>query len=505
MLHLFCSVLRLIYRSIQDSAENKILEGNRRLKNGMVGMKKRRKIWMWIVGIVLGGLGAAYFGGAVYFMDHFLFGTSLNGKDVSLKSVQKAEEILKDEVECYELILKEKDGKMEQISGEQIGLQYINQGEVNRMLKKQNPFLWCGAFFSETALTVSTEAEYDKGRLTNVIQNLSCYTEEETPLQNAVPEFDGTKYVIKKEVSGSGVDKEKFEKAVAEAVDSLAEELDLQKEKCYLQPQYTSESKEVIQACEKLNQYLRGSVTYTMDVPVTVDRKVIPGWLSVDENMNVKLDESGIKSWLTEFGDKYDTMGTTRTFATPNGKAASVTGGTYGWSIDEDTEFTVILNALKNGENVTREPAYYVGGTASVHTMPDWGSTYIDVDLSQQHIWCVINGTVALETDVVTGEPIPEKITPEGVYSILEKTMNTVLVGEIQADGEPEYRTHVDYWMRVTWTGIGFHDATWQSAFGGTLNQIPDVGSHGCINMPLDKAAELYNMIEVGTPVVIHY
>lgn len=59
--------------------------------------------------------------------------------------------------------------------------------------------------------------------------------------------------------------------------------------------------------------------------------------------------------------------------------------------------------------------------------------------------------------------------------------------------------------MRVTWSGIGFHDAIWQSAFGGTLNQSPTIGSHGCINMPLDKAAELYGMISENIPVIIHY
>ena len=53
--------------------------------------------------------------------------------------------------------------------------------------------------------------------------------------------------------------------------------------------------------------------------------------------------------------------------------------------------------------------------------MPDWGGTYIDVDLTAQHMWYVINGAVELSTDIVSGEPIPEKITPEGVYTILEK------------------------------------------------------------------------------------
>ena len=58
--------------------------------------------------------------------------------------------------------------------------------------------------------------------------------------------------------------------------------------------------------------------------------------------------------------------------------------------------------------------------------------------------------------------------------------------------------------MRVTWTGIGFHDANWQSSFGGTRYQT-SAGSHGCINMPVSKAGELYGMLSVGTPVIIHY
>lgn len=62
-----------------------------------------------------------------------------------------------------------------------------------------------------------------------------------------------------------------------------------------------------------------------------------------------------------------------------------------------------------------------------------------------------------METDVVTGVPVPERITPEGVYDILEMTRDEVLIGETDpSTGKPIYETPVNYWMRVTWTGIGF-------------------------------------------------
>ena len=46
---------------------------------------------------------------------------------------------------------------------------------------------------------------------------------------------------------------------------------------------------------------------------------------------------------------------------------------------------------------------------------------------------------------------------------------NKTLRGDKKPDGTYEYETPVEYWMRVTWTGIGFHDAKWQTAFGGEI------------------------------------
>jgi len=48
--------------------------------------------------------------------------------------------------------------------------------------------------------------------------------------------------------------------------------------------------------------------------------------------------------------------------------------------------------------------------------------------------------------------------------------------------------------------GIGLHDATWKSKFGGVVYK--GNGSHGCVNCPLDLAKTIYNSIDVNTPVV---
>ncbi|MBS5129001.1 MAG: L,D-transpeptidase family protein [Lachnospiraceae bacterium] len=49
---------------------------------------------------------------------------------------------------------------------------------------------------------------------------------------------------------------------------------------------------------------------------------------------------------------------------------------------------------------------------------------------------------------------------------------------------------------------MGFHDADWQTAFGGSRYLYYD--PHGCINMRPFDAAAFYDMISVGDPVIIH-
>lgn len=480
----------------------KKIKAVKRRKTGKDGKVKA----LWITGGVLSVICLIYVAISVYFMSHFFVNTKINGKNFSGKTASDVEKYLQTNIKDYKLTILENEGRQDVISGSEIGLEYRAGTETEKLLKDQNGFAWPKAFFTENSRKVSVNVSYNEESLNQRISQLSCLQTEQTPTENAKPEFDGNQYVIKPEVYGNAVDKERLTEQVKVHITEFQPQLDMVATKCYAKPKYTEDSKEVQEACDAMNKYVNASITYPMNEPVVVDKALISQWLQVDGEMKVSLNTEAMKQWFTAFGDKYDTQGTTRTFTTPAGKSATVTGGTYGWSIDEDTELVNLQNSILNGEVVTREPAYYAGGTAAAHSGQDWGNTYAEVDMSAQHMWYVQNGQVVLETDVVTGEPIPSKITPEGVYSLMWKQPNSVLVGDINPDtGEPAYRTKVKYWMQVTSSGVGFHDAIWQTAFGGTLYQIPGTGSHGCINMPLDQAGALFNMIEPGTPVIFHW
>lgn len=463
--------------------------------------KSLKKLWI-ILGSVIGVLAAAYIGVSVFFMSHFYINTEINGHDFSGKTVADVETYLKEQVKGYKLTVLEKDNKSDSIDGNEISLKYKENDDIKNALKKQNGFLWPSALFSKNSAKVTIEVSYDEAALEAKIQNLQAVTTEQIAPVSASPKFDGEKYVVEPEVIGTAVNMDVLKEKIPKVISEFDTEFDMEKEDCYAIPKFTSESEEVKKACETMNNYCKASITYTMTESVVVDKTLISTWVTADENMKVTFNEEAVKNWLTEFGNKFDTVGTTRTITSPTGKTAEVSGGTYGWSIDEDTEFTALTSSIQNGETVSKEPAYYQ--TAASHTAADWGNTYVEVDLSAQYMWYIVNGSIALQTDIVTGYPTPEKETPSGVYNILEMQRNKTLIGAIVPEtGKPEYETPVSFWMRVTWTGIGFHDATWQPAFGGSLYQ--SVGSHGCINMPYDQAEALYGMLAMGTPVIMHY
>lgn len=490
-------------RTKSKEAKNDIKKKNAKKNSTKTNKEKKNKgKILKIFGITAGVIAVAYIGVSVFFISHFYYNTSINGTDFSLKSAKSVENYMKSQVSGYVLTIIEKDNVKETINGADISLVYEESDEIKKALDSQNAFLWPKAFFDKSSTDVTVQVSYDNGKLNKCIEQLQALKIEQTEPVNAYPKFDGEQFVIEPEVTGTAVNVETLKEKVNQYITGFKSELNMMEDNCYKLPQYTVESEELQKACEEMNKYLIASITYKMNENVVVDKSVINEWVTVDENMQVTFNEEKVKEWLTWFGDTYDTVGTTRSITSPWGKTVDVSGGDYGWSIDEDAEYTALVESIKAGEVTEKEPAYYQ--TAAVHGAQDWGSTYVEVDLSGQHMWMIQNGAVAMECDVVTGSPTPSRQTPTGVYAMKEKMYGKTLVGAINpSTGEPEYRTPVSYWMRVTWTGIGFHDATWQSSFGGSRYQNGH-GSHGCINMPYSSAASLIELVYTGIPVIIH-
>ncbi len=141
-------------------------------------------------------------------------------------------------------------------------------------------------------------------------------------------------------------------------------------------------------------------------------------------------------------------------------------------------------------DNYTYETRTVYVGTAKQRA----ANNSIKVSISSQYLTYIKNGRTFLSTSVVTGQR-GKHDTPRGTYRILGKSRNVTLRG-------PGYASPVSYWMPINGSGVGLHDATWRSSFGGSIYKSN--GSHGCINMPYKKAQTLFNNAPVGTIVYIY-
>ncbi len=290
-----------------------------------------------------------------------------------------------------------------------------------------------------------------------------------------------------------------------------AQERVLTTENLYESAEMTSAAPSLQRDLSSLNHILEEPVTVTYDLPgdrtEVLDMTVMRGWLRHNDALggftyDEELWEESLREYVAGLAEEVDTVGTDFTFRMTGGGEFTETSYNYGWQIDQRAEIAQLEEDLSSGRDVEREPVYAV----RAYVDEGIGDTYIEVDLSRQHLWVYEDGHVVKQSDVMSGRLTPQRFTPAGVYRVYFIQRNRTLRGEIQPDGQPEYMTPVSYWMEFRRT-FGLHDNYWrnQSMFGDTYYIYG--GSHGCINLPVAFAAELYPWVEEHgeVPVLVYY
>ncbi|MBU3160779.1 L,D-transpeptidase/peptidoglycan binding protein [Clostridium frigoris] len=467
-------------------------------KSAISPIKKRKKIVLCII-ISFCTLLIIYFGMVIYFMNHFYFGSTINTISVSGKVVKDVNEQMASQIKIYQLKIKERGGINEKIKGEEIGLTYNMNGEVKQFKDKQNPYKWISAVFNPKDSKMIVGIKYDKNLLKEQVDNLSCLDSSKSiEPKNASYKYTDNGYVIVNEIIGTKINKGNKDilyNFVNDAVSKGETTIDLESINYYVKPQYTSKSPKVIATRDRLNKYVSSKITYTFGKAKEIlDGSTINKWVTVDENSEVTFNEKEVEIYMDALSSKYNTVAKMRSFVTSSGKAINVGGGTYGWAINKVKETQNLISIIKSGKSIAKEPTYYQ--TALYHGKDDIGNTYVEIDLSKQHLWFYKKGVLITQGDVVTGNDGSEKTrTPDGIYMVNYKERNATLKGE-------GYASPVNFWLPFN-GNIGIHDAGWRDTFGGNLYKTG--GSHGCINSPYELAKTVFDNIEKGTPVVCYY
>lgn len=469
--------------------------------------KKARAIGIGFLLAVLVIAAGVYVGVSVYYRSHFLPNTVINGVDCSNADAAALVDRLRLQAEEYTLEITGRD-KM----GNPITIGVVTAADMDyaledgaekvvaEELQKQNEWLWFLRFLDGTVSSVDLNlpVTYDEEKLADAMGQMESLKKGNmTKAQDAyISEYSKAVkgYEIVPEVAGTQLDLDMVREAVVQAIayDGSAS-VDLAAQGCYMEPEVTAEDPKLLENLEKANQWVGAKITYDWNGnEVLVDSEQIQEWITFSHG-EPSLNKKAVAKFVAEQASQYDTYGKTRKFTTSLGVELSLPSGAYGWLTDRDAETEELISLIEKGGSVKREPVYASKG--AVKGKNDIGSSYVEADLSNQHLYLYQNGNVVLETDFVSGNMSNGNTTPPGVFGITYKTTNAVLRGR-------DYETPVNYWMPFN-GNVGMHDATWRAEFGGEI--FLTNGSHGCINLPLDMAAAIYSYMSTGFPVICYY
>ena len=439
-----------------------------------------------------------------YYNDGFSYDTWVNGVYCTGKSIDEVNEKLKQDFDKEYVTISSNYHETEKIYLDSVDFEVDYRKPLLDVQRKQKTFGWILKLFSfdATNLTVNPKVSFNEAKLEKEVSSLGVVKEyaEDVPQVLQIEYSDDEGFYLldetNRELNKKDVIKE-IESAFdddyeANLSDSLFKERKL--------------SKEMVKTKEVWDEALKFfdlGLVYDMGAEkVSIDKAVLSKFISFDKQKNdfvrnedksFLLDETKMLEYIDGLCDSYDTYQKPRTFITHLGEEKTISKSTYGTKLDKKAEETYFIDAVKNRVKEEHVPKYINEGY--VRGLDDIGNTLIEVDLTNQTLYYIENGEVKMTCDVVTGKPSAGRATPEMVTSINRKRRNTVLRGD-------DYASFVEYWICIYSTTIGLHDASWQRDFGG--ERYLTHGSRGCINMRLDDVKTLYDIVEVGLPVVVY-
>ncbi len=448
-------------------------------------------------------LGIAAAGGVVYtylgqqYRSVFFPNTMINGMNASGRTPEEVKEMITSQIKGYSLVLETRQQTEEILRGNNIGLHPEYDGTLERILDEQEPLRWGLAALSEKDYTIGTMVAYDQELLEMAIDGMESMDPEaaQAPVDAHVSDYiEGVGYQIVVEEPGSLLNREQVLAGVSDALLNLQERLNLDEIGAYEAPKVLADDPELQVKLDQWNRYVDMTVTYQFGSSREVlDGSTIHQWLLDDGESGVILDESQVVQYVKDLAREYNTAYQPKTLKTSYGKTVTITGGPYGWRINQSAEAAALLEILRSGNSQSREPIY--SQTANSHDGPDYGDTYVEINLTAQQLHFYKDGELLVKTDFVSGNESKGWGTPAGAYPLTYKQRNATLRGE-------NYETPVSYWMPFN-GNVGMHDADWRSSFGGTIYK--NGGSHGCVNLPPAEAKKIYENISAGMPVLCYH
>ena len=432
-----------------------------------------------------------------YCQDHFQENTNING--VNCSNLTKEETISKLTQTWNENQFVVTAGDSTLLTIANLDFTYDIDKSVSEAMEKSAKFpLFNRLFGRNHKLKLPMTPAADNQSFEAQVSTLTIFdASDDVKTADAYLDMSNTEFNIIPEVQGTNIDRAAFEQKIYDLIADGKWSLEYDEKDFYVKPTVTSDSKDLKTQQEYAKKYLSNVITYSFG---GTSRVITPAELNkmmtADDKGTITVNADEVTAFVKALADTYNTAGSSINFKSTWRGTVTVSGGTYGYRLDQDAEVAQLTEDIKAAKNVTREPIFSQKGWG--WSNGGVGNTYVEIDIANQHVWYYENGNLIVSTDVVTGSVAGGTTTVRGAYYLVYKSANVTLKGK-NADGT-DYESPVSYWMPF-YHGYGLHDASWRGSFGGSIYRSS--GSHGCVNMPVSQAAKLYNNISSGCPVIV--
>lgn len=434
----------------------------------------------------------------VLYSNRFVPSTVINGFNCSNKTVNAVFDEVNSSLDNYSLSIMVGGINSDTIYGSDIELACGDdlKARLTDICNNQKKYSWLKGFFAKSdEIYIDNGLQLNYDTLDEILDKSVVFGITPTiKSEDAGIIYNGEEFELKPAIYGDEIDRTVVRELVIRKIQCLDDTLDIDTEKCYVQPAITEQDEKLDSACEIANRYIDKSITLKIfDTTQILDKSVLNKWVTVNFNADVVANEDEIKDYVKSLDDKYTTLNKLRTFKTHYGDSVTVSGGDYGRKLDSDLLNEQLAEAVLgfDDEEITAE--FTSGAMGPVGN--DIGTSYIEIDLTNQKLWMYKNGRQIVETDVVTGKNDGKHNTPQGTYKIKDKKRNTTIKGE-------SHTQPVSYFVQFN-DNMGISDAPWQTEFGGTTYILN--GSNGSVGVPSDVAATIYNNAVKDMAVVCYF
>jgi lipoprotein-anchoring transpeptidase ErfK/SrfK len=457
---------------------------------------------------VLVGSGATAY--AAHYQDRALPGSSVSGQGVSGLTRAELATALKERAQKVELTVTSGAGT-QTASLADLGVGVDVDATVEKVFEANADWsAYAKALVSPHA--VEPVVTVDDKVLEGFVGGLVA--QEGTPAVNAAVErADGsTTFTVTPAVAGTTIDPASLQDVVKNAARTLTS-ASTEAKFVTLEAGVSTEAAQAV--ADKANAIVAAPLAITADsktFEASAEDKA--AWVQVPVTDGVPgdptIDKAAVTQWVTAKADslKVKAVNGVRNVSAATGEVLKVTTNAKdGAEVSNGAEVAdAAVAALAGGQP-------YAGTFAVQTTKATWtdrkvaagaenlaypaaeGEKWVDVNLSNHTMTAYEGGRAVIgPVAMVNGAPATPTVT--GTYKIYAKYAKQTMRGE-NADGT-NYEAPDVPWVAYFHRGYALHGAPWRSSFGYT-------GSHGCVNLPVPTAGQVYAWAPIGTVVVSHY